>query len=176
MPSTNYLRVGVDASKAAPGAAKFDSEVNKVIRTAERANAAVATTDKRFDRLGTSATQTGRHLNQLANGGLSTLDKGLKKTGSNAAAVSKKLGGVGISLKQLIGPIGLTFGAFAAARSVITTIAKFEESMLTLEGVTGATADTMQRLEATALKAGSTTRFTASESAERHAPGQGDGR
>ncbi len=166
MPSTNYLRVGVDASKAAPGAAKFDSEVNKVIKTAERANATVATTDKRFDKLGTSATQTGQHLNQLANGGLSTLDRGLKKTGTNAAAVSKKLGGVGISLKQLIGPIGATFGAFAAARSAITTIGKFEESMVMLGGVTGAAADTMQRLEETALRAGATSRFSASESAD----------
>jgi TP901 family phage tail tape measure protein len=80
----------------------------------------------------------------------------------------KELGATAASVKGALGPV---FGAFAAVgivRDATKTIAGFEETLATLQGVTGldALSDDFQALEERSRELGATTRFSAQEAAE----------
>lgn len=57
-------------------------------------------------------------------------------------------------------------GGTALLGSAVRTLAEFEQSLATVAGVSGATADQLEVLRAKALELGATTRFTATQSAD----------
>lgn len=70
--------------------------------------------------------------------------------------------GLARTVKSLVaGFVGLV-----AVRNAINTIAAFEETMVTVGAVVRASAEEFERLEATALRLGATTRFTATQAGE----------
>lgn len=79
---------------------------------------------------------------------------------SNLTAVS--MGNLGSRLRGL----AATFGLFLGARAVINLLSEFEETMLTVQGVTGATAKQFEELSASARHFGATTRFSATEAGQ----------
>lgn len=99
--------------------------------------------------------------------------KSMKK-GSDLAAksVSKlerrsfKLAKTAISLRGSLGGLFVGIGFAATMRRAITTMAKFEETMSTVKGVTGASAEEFKALSETARELGASTRFTASQAGE----------
>ena len=86
---------------------------------------------------------------------LETVDKRLNKVGRTARRV-------GVALGALFGGIAL----IATMRDAARTIAGFEETMLTLEGVTRSNTETMAAFEKQARRMGATTKFSASEAGE----------
>lgn len=104
-------------------------------------------TSKGLKKMEANAKKTTREFNRM--------QKQLTKTGGSA----KKFGG---QLTRLVGG----FSAFLALRGTIKVLASFEQNMRILEGITGATADTMERFTATARDLGSTTRFSATEASD----------
>jgi len=69
---------------------------------------------------------------------------------------------IGGTKRMLIG-FGLGFGVFAGIRSMIRTLADFEDRMLAIRAVTSATDAQFAAMEKTARRLGATTRFSATE-------------
>ena len=70
------------------------------------------------------------------------------------------------SLRDLAVGAGLVTIAVTAAKKAIDIFATTEQSLANVRAVTGSTADEFKKIEEAALKAGETTRFTASQSAD----------
>jgi len=103
--------------------------------------------DRAFKKLKTGA--------KGARGELDKFDKKNKELEKSTKSVTSSLG-------QFV----TVLAAVAAAKDAIRTIADFEQSMVTLGAVAGATGDQLEALEVTARKLGATTRFSATEAAD----------
>ena len=68
--------------------------------------------------------------------------------------------------RQLITRAFAFVGIITAVRSVVGTLATFEQSMSTVRAITGATEDQYRSLREEAIRLGSTTRFTSTQAAE----------
>lgn len=102
-----------------------------------------------------------RETEQAAKRGSLTMRTSLNDTSRSALYLNQRLTGVQAAFYAL--------GAAATAAlgtQAVRTIATFEQSMSTLQAVTGATAQQMDRLTAKAKELGSSTRFSATQAAE----------
>lgn len=70
------------------------------------------------------------------------------------------------SFKDLAADIGFVTIAVTTAKKAIDVFAKTEQSLANVRAVTGSTSEEFEKLEIAALKAGETTRFSASQSAD----------
>lgn len=86
--------------------------------------------------------------------------------------VQRQLTGIGSTARRQEAGVNLLrrallfVGVAAAIRSVVGTLAKFTQSLSTLQAVTGATDDQLTKLRATAEDLGATTRFSATQAAD----------
>ncbi len=95
--------------------------------------------------------------------------QGFKQIGDGASRAGKKVGVLAGGLKALKTQFGAIAGLFAGgfiARTVITEVIEFQDEMAQVKIVTQATGEEFGRLREAALEMGSTTVFTAKESAE----------
>ena len=110
-------------------------------------------------------TSTVRGLGSTASAGLGTA------TGA-ANGLEKALGTAKLAAANLMANLGTQAvtaavqGIANAASAVVSTGAAFESAMSKVQALSGASADEMERLTAKAKEMGSTTKFTATESAE----------
>ena len=104
--------------------------------------------------LGTSVTTMGTRFDQ-AGRRVTKMDAKMTKLGGTATRLRSILGGAFLGL-------GAGFGAIAGVKLLV----QYETTMLTLQGVTSATASEMDALGASARMMGATTIFSAKEAAE----------
>lgn len=90
--------------------------------------------------------------------GATAVNTALQSITGNATRTATATNTMMASLKPLIGFVGIT--------AAVKTIADFERSMLTLQGVVGKTDEGMKELNATARELGATTEFTAGQAGE----------
>ncbi len=117
--------------------------------------------EKKTDKFGKTTEKADRSVGKFGKsvGRAATRTRGLNTA---TGQMSKTMQTAVIRLRGLVaGFVGL-----AAARAAITTIAQFEEQMVTVGQVTRASASEMEALEGTARQLGATTRFMATEVAE----------
>lgn len=81
-------------------------------------------------------------------------------------AVMGRAGGVAGKFARQLAGLVTVFTAFRAVRASATLIGKFEEQIVLVGAVSGATAVQLEQLEATARMFGASTRFSATEAAE----------
>jgi TP901 family phage tail tape measure protein len=105
--------------------------------------------------------------------GFTSVSKRLERQTAQQDRAFGKFNSTAGRLVRTMGLLAGGFGAIAAARGAVRTIARFEESMATLRAVAVKTNQTLavqeeqfKRLRATARTLGATTRFTASEAAD----------
>ena len=96
----------------------------------------------------------GRHADKLDRK-VDRLDSGMLGLGSTVKGAGKLIGGLFAGV-----------GALGAIRGAVSAIAKFEETMATVRGVTGATHEEFVQLSAQAKILGANTRFSATQAGE----------
>lgn len=92
-----------------------------------------------------------------------------KQADKSVGRVDKSMNAFSKTAARAAKSVGVLFAGFlgiAGVKAATTVISKFEETMATVQGVTGATAREFRELEATAKGLGATTRFTATEAGE----------
>ncbi len=86
----------------------------------------------------------------------------LKRFNIAMATSTRRMRSFSLGGRALLG----AFTGFLIIRKMTKTIAEFEDTLASVKGVTGATAEEFQRLNDTARELGATTRFTASQAGE----------
>lgn len=92
-----------------------------------------------------------------------------RETARETDKLDRSMTGLGSTAGMLKGKLLGLFGGVGAGlilRSAVSSIAQFEQTMLTLRGVTGATDEELQRFSDTARGLGATTRFTAAQAGD----------
>lgn len=104
------------------------------------------------------------------------VEQGANRAANRVAFLDSRmdtLGRTSVAVRSQLASLAGGIGAIIAARSAISTIANFEETLLTLQGVAVSTNQTLEQqaaqfalLEESARRAGATTRFSAQEAAD----------
>ena len=109
-----------------------------------------------------AATTTVEYLIKLRD----SLNPALKKANANTKKLDKLMSALG---KNIVTVVSLAAGVTTLKRATVkavTTFANFEKQMSAVKAVTGATEEDFKRLEDKAIEMGSSTAFTATQSAE----------
>lgn len=114
------------------------------------------------------ADKAARDLNRLEKGARES-ERATKRLGDQADRSGRRIRGMGQNVagasRTILALVG-TFASFNAIRNATRLIADFEQTMVTVKAVTGASDAEFQRLQATARQLGATTKFSAKESGE----------
>jgi len=119
-------------------------------------------------RLGIDSRRARRGANEFDRSAKRVSDSSRRATG-NIDRLDNRMDRLGVTAGRVGALIATTFASIGAGigiRGAISTIANFEETMSTLLAVSGASVETLGKLESTARGLGATTRFSATEAAE----------
>ncbi|MFG0316422.1 MAG: phage tail tape measure protein [Planctomycetota bacterium JB042] len=151
---TATLEAIINAAGARTGAAEFDRATDQMTRSALSADRAVDKLDRGVANAGRTMAATGTAARGAA-GGVTALTASV--TGLNSSLATFLPG---------LGAVVAGFAGFATLRSGLGTFRELERELVTLRGVSGATAEEFERLSGKARDLGASTRFTATEAAE----------